>query len=100
MVVSTKGLSVATSEERRAASDTLGAAIAEHFQGTENLREDGMIGDWIVIACQVYVDGDGDPNAQYLMAFSGGSMLAHVAQGLVSKADDMLAGGEFQEDPE
>lgn len=80
------------SEARRVASDKLGQAITEHIDPS------GMLGDWVVVACSVEVDAEGDPVCQYHMAFSGGSMLDHIAIGLVNKGRELLSGGEMRED--
>jgi hypothetical protein len=55
---------------------------------------EGMLGDWIVFGSVVKVDEDGDPDAQYFVAMTGGSLLQHVALGLVEKGKDVLLNGQ------
>jgi hypothetical protein len=82
-------------DDRRAKSAELSAAIENHLQSGE------MLGDWMVIACTVGVDDDGDAIARYHLAFSNGSMLDHHALGLLSKAEDLLVGDSaFREEDE
>lgn len=77
-------------EERKARSEKLAAAIEEYLEGQEFT---GMLGDWLIIGNVVRVDEDGDPNGDYFLGFSGGSMLQHHAYGLVAKCEEMLKDG-------
>lgn len=61
---------------------------------------EGVLGDWVVVASAVRVDSDGDPNCEYFMAMSGGSMLQHHLLGLLAKADQMVAGEDLTEPDE
>jgi hypothetical protein len=46
----------------------------------------GMIGDWLAIVCMVAVDGEGDPRAEYYLVMKDGTLLPHVAEGLLQIA--------------
>jgi len=81
--------------QRRERAAKLGAAIEEYLNGIEH--EAGMLGDWLLVGSVVRVDEEGDPDAQYFVALSGGSMLQHHALGLLTKAEDVLQGGEPDE---
>jgi hypothetical protein len=51
---------------------------------------EGMLGDWILVSAVVRVDPEGEPDCQYSVALSNGSMLQHIAIGLLSKGVDTL----------
>lgn len=78
-------------EDRKARATKLGEAIEVYLEGQEF---EGMLGDWMLIGSVVHVDDDGDPDAEYFVALSGGSMLQHIVLGLIAKAEDVLAVGE------
>jgi hypothetical protein len=63
------------------------AAIEAHIDSDDTA---GVLGDWLLVACTVGLDQQGETMAQYHMAFSGGEMLDHQALGLVRKAEWML----------
>ena len=52
--------------------------------------EQGMLGDWMAIACFVSVDSDGRPNAQYYIAMKDGTLLPHAVHGLLAQAREEL----------
>ena len=81
---------------RRERSEIIQKALHE-FMAAQGYG--GMLGDWILVASTVHVDEDGDPNSDYFMAFSGGSMLDHHALGLLSKAEDLLTDGTCRDEP-
>ena len=83
-----------TPEERRNRAAALGEAIEKWSEG---MGFEGMLGDWIIVGAMVRVDESGDPNADYFIGFSGGTMLQHVALGLMAKGDEMLSDGTAQE---
>lgn len=56
----------------------------------EGPRNEGMLGDWLAIACFVSVDSEGRPNAQYYVAMKDGTLLPHVAHGLLAQAAEEL----------
>lgn len=78
-------------EARRKESDLLGQAINQY------IKPEGVLGDWMVIACSTQVDDEGEPMAQYHIGFSGGSMLDHHALGLLDRGRWMLEDGEARE---
>jgi hypothetical protein len=80
-------------EGRRARAAKVAAAI-EAYMG--EMGYDGVLGDWVVIGSAVRVDPDGDPNCEYFMAMSGGSMLQHHLLGLLAKADEIVAGNDLE----
>jgi len=84
-----------TPQDRRDRAAALGEAIEKWSAG---MGFEGILGDWIVVGAMVRVDDDGDPNADYFIGFSGGTMLQHVALGLMSKGDEMLSDGTATED--
>jgi hypothetical protein len=84
------------SEEVRARTAKLHAAI-EEYCATLDMQEGGMVGDWVVVGAWVYVDEEGDPDAQYFVALAGGSMLQHQVLGLVQKAPDVLRSGDDED---
>lgn len=83
-----------TPEERRNRAAALGEAIEKWSEG---MGFEGMLGDWIIVGAMVRVDESGDPNADYFIGFSGGTMLQHVALGLMAKGDEMLSDGTVEE---
>lgn len=85
------------SEERRAASEKLGDAILTALEKHGPI--DGILGDWAVVACTVAFDDEGDPSAQYHLAFSNGAMLEHTAIGLLEHGKDLLMNGKIQDGP-
>jgi hypothetical protein len=75
-------------------SNAIGKAIEKWvtelpWEGEEP-RNEGMLGDWLAIACFVSVDGEGRPNAQYYIAMKDGTLLPHVAHGLLTQAEEEL----------
>lgn len=74
-------------EERKERAAKLGAAIEAYLEGQ---GFEGMLGDWMVIGAVVRIDEDSEPDADYFVALSGGSMLQHHALGLLAKAEDAL----------
>lgn len=90
-----------TPEQRQQASDALHEAIQKYVQdiGGLDLRADGTLGDWMLVASSVFVDErDSTPNCDYFVAFKGGSMLQHVAYGLLKKGQQLLESGQLEED--
>lgn len=77
-------------ERRRAKADVLAQAIQAYMAG-EGLSE-GMLGDWVVIGTNVYVDEYGDPDAEYFVAMTNGTMLQHTALGLIKRGEMVLLG--------
>lgn len=55
-------------------------------------RNEGILGDWMAIACFVDVDSEGRPNANYYIAMRDGTLLPHVARGLIVQAKAELPG--------
>ena len=82
-------------EERRERTAKLNVAIEEYLDGQGFT---GMVGDWLLIGAVVRIDEDQDPNCQYFVALSGGSMLQHTALGLLRKADHVLTGEDRTEE--
>lgn len=80
-------VSVSESEERKGRSAKLGVAIEEYLEGQ---GFEGILGDWLLIGAVVRVDDEGDADATYFTAMTGGSMLQHVTLGLLAKAEDAL----------
>lgn len=85
--------------EQRAAQEALAAAI-ERCIAVNQMPDGDMVGDWMVIGTSVGIDEEQDPRAAYYLLFSRGSMLEHVALGLLSKAEDLLVNGEMLEEGE
>lgn len=82
-----------SASERRASSEKVQQAI-EEYMSTIDFGAQGVIGDWMVIGTLVYVDESQDEDAQYFMAFRGGSMLQHHVLGLLEQARNMLNDGD------
>lgn len=57
----------------------------------------GVIGDWVAVVAMVDVRSDGTPVAEYYVALKDGSLLPHVAAGLMSRGIDELAGMEEED---
>lgn len=74
-------------EERRARSRQLHEALEQYLDGQ---GFSGMLGDWVLVGSVVRVDPDGDPDCEYFVAMAGGSMLQHVAIGLLGKGVQVL----------
>jgi hypothetical protein len=85
------------SHERRAASEQLGDAIPTMLE--KHGPVDGILGDWVVVACTVAFDDEGDPSAQYHMGFSNGAMMEHTAIGLFEQGKHLLMHGKMQDGP-
>lgn len=81
-------------EERKARAAKLHAAIEEYLEGQ---GFEGILGDWLVVGAVVRVDDEGDPDATYFTAMTGGSMLQHTALGLLAKAEDALVSPDEEE---
>lgn len=77
-------------------SNIVGQAIEEWVTGLpwegEGPPNVGVLGDWLAVACFVSVDSQGRPNAQYYLAMRDGSLLPHVAKGLIVEASEQLPG--------
>jgi hypothetical protein len=58
----------------------------------------GILGDWVAVVCMVDVDEAGVPAANYYVVMRGGSMLPHVAHGLLDRGhtelDEREQGGD------
>lgn len=52
----------------------------------------GILGDWMAIVTMVAVDEDGDPRAEYYLAMKDGTLLPHVAEGLLAVARQKIHG--------
>jgi hypothetical protein len=50
----------------------------------------GVLGDWLAIVCMVSVDSEGDPRAEYYLCMKDGSLLPHVAEGLLAVAEQKV----------
>lgn len=83
-----------TPQERKERSRKLAEAFETYLEGQ---GFDGLLGDWLVIGTVVRVDNEGDPDATYFVGFTDGTMLQHVALGLLRKAEDILLSGGAEE---
>jgi hypothetical protein len=86
---------VSDTQDRRERSAKLHAALEEYLEGQ---GFEGMLGDWLVVGAVVRIDEDGDPDATYFTAMTGGSMLQHIALGLLAKAEDALVSPDEESD--
>jgi hypothetical protein len=43
----------------------------------------GLLGDWLAVVSMVAVDADGQPATEYYLVMRDGSMLPHVARGIL-----------------
>lgn len=73
-------------------------AISEALEGWVNHLEDqtegqgcGVLGDWLAVVSMVTVDAEGQPRTRYYLAVKGGTMLPHVALGLLYQGIGELA---------
>lgn len=48
----------------------------------------GMLGDWLAVVSMVAVDDEGRPRTQYYLIMRDGSLLPHVALGLLQVGVD------------
>lgn len=86
-------------EVRRERAAKLSVVIEEYLRAPEmEFKADGMLGDWVLIGTNSFVDEDGDPNAQYFVAMSNGSQLQHITIGLLHKALEMCSTGSPTEE--
>ena len=76
-------------EERRERAAKIHEAIEKYMA---DYRIDGVAGDWVLIGTAMSVDDEGDPDCQYFIAMKDGTLLQHVAIGLLIKAREVLAG--------
>lgn len=81
-----------SAQHRREQAARLAATI-EQYMTEEGLT--GMLGDWALIGSSVSVDDEGDPDAQYFIAMSNGTMLQHHLRGLFGKAVEMMNEGSL-----
>lgn len=81
-------------EARRLRSGKLAQAIEEYCA---DMELPDMLGDWLLIGTRVRIDADGDPNCEYFVALSGGTMLQHHALGLSAKLQEMLDDDSLEE---
>lgn len=75
-------------EERRERAAKIHKAIEEYMA---DYHIDGIAGDWVLIGAAMTVDDEGDPDCQYFIAMKDGTLLQHVALGLLLKAKEVLA---------
>jgi hypothetical protein len=81
-------------ERRQAASAKLQVAIEEYLSAYPEIDPGAQLGDWLLVTAAVRVNDDLEADADYYLAFRGGSMLAHVAVGLLDIARDLLLNGK------
>jgi hypothetical protein len=65
-------------------------AAVEEYLAAQGFRAESMLGDWLLIGANVFVDAEGDPDCEYFTIVSGGSMLQHQALGLIAKAREQV----------
>lgn len=77
-----------------APSNIVGKAIEQWLANLpwegEGPRDIGFLGDWLAIACFTSVDAAGHPTAQYYLAMKDGTLLPHVALGLLEQAAEEI----------
>lgn len=78
-------------------NDRIGQAIEEWVQSLPG-EDPGILGDWIVVASMVAVDEQGTPRCEYYLGFRGGTMLPHVAKGLLSEGMDQVELSRSEDD--
>jgi hypothetical protein len=71
-----------TSRENEAIGQAFENWVGSLSDETEG-RGFGMLGDWLAVVSMVVVDEEGDPRVKYYVALRDGSMLPHVAKGLL-----------------
>jgi hypothetical protein len=65
----------------------------------EVIGEDiGMLGEWIAVVSMVSVDSEGDPRTEYYLAMRNGTMLPHVAIGLLYQGLEEVRGSRKEAD--
>jgi hypothetical protein len=60
-------------------------------EGVSGEGDIGMIGDWIAIVSMVRVNEDGIPVTEYYMCMKDGTLLPHMALGLLSVGNHLIA---------
>ena len=54
----------------------------------------GILGDWIAVVCMVDVNAEGAPAAKYYLAMKDGTMLPHIAEGLLNQGISELSASD------
>lgn len=78
-------------------SEALEAWIAALPDETEG-QGIGVLGDWLAVVAMVNVDEQGDARVQYYVALKGGTMLPHIAEGLLRQGLRELTISDYRED--
>lgn len=55
------------------------------FEGDGDI---GILGEWIAVVTMVTVDSEGDPKVEYYLAMRNGTLLPHIATGLLHEGLD------------
>lgn len=74
-------------------NEAIGEALESWVNGlpSEDGESVGVLGDWVAVVAMVDIGSEGQPVCNYYVAVKGGSMLPHVANGLLSRGMDELA---------
>lgn len=74
--------------ERRVRAAKVQSAVQEYM---DDYGFEGIAGDWLLIGTSLTVDAEGDPDCEYFVAMKDGTLLQHVALGLLAKGEDVLS---------
>jgi hypothetical protein len=82
------------------ANEGIGQAIEKWVDSLPSIdgRSPGILGDWICVAAMVAVDDEGDPRVEYYLALKNGTMLPHLATGLLHEGLALIRGGRVGHD--
>jgi hypothetical protein len=77
--------------------DAVGAALENwvvNLPGDETIEtgaEVGMLGDWLAVVSMVRVSSEGSPVTEYYLCMKDGTMLPHMALGLLSVGNHLIS---------
>lgn len=79
-------------EEERAAQRQLEEAVENSLRVSGKLEAGDMMGDFLVVTSVVGIIEE-TAVAEYFVFFRGGTMLPHIAKGLIIEAEEAVDGG-------
>lgn len=84
-------------EANDAISEAFEAWVGSLTDQTEGLGP-GVLGDWLAVVSMVSVDSAGDPRVMYYLVMRNGTMLPHVAKGLLYQGlEELQQPGNIEE---
>jgi hypothetical protein len=69
-------------------------ALEAHLRDSNGMPAEEELGDYLVIAVGVAIDGSLQPTARYYTTFKEETILPHVALGLLAKGEEVITDNE------